>query len=181
MPGAGFHPGGIEPLGESALFLEFPALAFKLAFQQLSGLVHRTEHGIRGEFRVCLGNKSRESGKAGKTDFPMHTGRQAGCDVVLEALTHGKSLLRVLVPNPQAVLDEIALEVFGEFIGETGSCDVGEFDLGFSGSGGGTAALADIAHSAARGLDHLVVSAERLSMKRLQKTTVASYTASATL
>lgn len=35
LSGAGFDSGGVEPLGEAALFLELPALAFELAFQKI--------------------------------------------------------------------------------------------------------------------------------------------------
>ena len=78
---------------------------------------------------------------------------------MLEALAHGEAWAGVFVPEAQAVLNQEAFVVSGEFVVQTGACNVGELHLHLPGCGGGTAALRNIPHATAGGLDHLVMGA----------------------
>ena len=64
--GAGLNAGGVEALGEAAVFFEIAALALDLAFEEIGRLIGGTKHGIGREFGFGFGDELSESGKPGE-------------------------------------------------------------------------------------------------------------------
>ena len=89
---SGLDSGGVEALGEAAVFFKVAALTLDLAFEEIGCLIDGTQHGIGREFGICFGDELSESGKAGEHHFSFGRSGKIGEDIVLEALPHGEAL-----------------------------------------------------------------------------------------
>ena len=78
--------------------------------------------------------------------------------------THFQGLGRVLAPEPEAALAEEIL-VVQEQLFQAGPSDSCGLQLALPGGGGGHASFRDVLYPAARGLNHLIVSAGALVHK----------------
>ena len=89
---SGLDSGGVEALGEAAVFFEIATLALDLAFEEIGCLIDGTKHGIGREFGFGFGDELSESGKAGEHYFSFGRSRKIGEDIVLEPFPHGEAL-----------------------------------------------------------------------------------------
>jgi len=146
---AGEAAGAVEVLGETAFLGEGFSERGELAVEEGAGHADEHEGGVGGEFGVGAGGVLVHD-PAG--DFVG--GAAAAGDEIAAARV-------VAFPERQGALAEEVLVVEAELL-EAGTGDVGESELGPFRRAAGLAALGDVLHPAARGLDHLVVRAAAL-------------------